>query len=69
MVVSYLLGAARAASIRTSSSKGDEHIEIAGPYRVSVNEANAHLAAVLGGFGHLAVRHLHGGRRTSPAAS
>jgi DNA-binding transcriptional LysR family regulator len=31
--------------------KGDEHIEIAGPYRVSVNEANAHLAAVLGGFG------------------
>jgi LysR family transcriptional regulator, regulator for bpeEF and oprC len=31
--------------------KADEHIEIAGPYRVSVNESNAHLAAVLSGFG------------------
>jgi LysR family transcriptional regulator for bpeEF and oprC len=31
--------------------KGDEHIEMSGPYRVSVNESNAHLAAVLGGFG------------------
>lgn len=31
--------------------RGDEHIELTGPYRVSVNETNAHLAAVLGGFG------------------
>ena len=31
--------------------KGDEQIELNGPYRVSVNESNAHIAAVLGGFG------------------
>lgn len=31
--------------------KGDEVIDLLGPYRVSVNDGNAHLAAVLGGFG------------------
>jgi LysR family transcriptional regulator for bpeEF and oprC len=31
--------------------RGDEHFEMTGPYRVSVNESNAHMAAVLGGFG------------------
>lgn len=31
--------------------RGDEHIEIPGPYRVAVNEATTHLAAVVGGFG------------------
>jgi DNA-binding transcriptional LysR family regulator len=31
--------------------KGDEHIELNGHYRVSVNESNAHITAVLGGFG------------------
>ncbi len=31
--------------------RGDEHFEIVGPYRVSVNDSNAHLTAVLGGFG------------------
>jgi DNA-binding transcriptional LysR family regulator len=31
--------------------KGDEHIEIDGRYKVSVNESNAHLAAVLAGLG------------------
>lgn len=31
--------------------KGDEFVELTGPYRVSVNEGNAHLGAVLGGFG------------------
>lgn len=31
--------------------KGDELIELTGPYRVSVNEGNAHLGAMLGGFG------------------
>ncbi len=31
--------------------KEDQHIELAGPYRVSVNESTAHMAAVLGGFG------------------
>ncbi|HEY1103752.1 MAG TPA: LysR family transcriptional regulator [Burkholderiaceae bacterium] len=32
-------------------SKGNEHIEISGNYQVSVNESNAHLAAVLAGLG------------------
>ena len=32
-------------------NKGEEHFEMSGPYRVSVNESNTHLAAVLGGFG------------------
>lgn len=31
--------------------KGDEVIDLTSPYRVSVNDGNAHLAAVLGGFG------------------
>ena len=31
--------------------KGDERIEIHGPYRVAVNDANAHMAALLAGFG------------------
>ncbi len=31
--------------------KEDQHFELAGPYRVSVNESTAHIAAVLGGFG------------------
>ena len=31
--------------------KGDEYYELTLPYRVSVNEANAHFASVLAGFG------------------
>jgi len=31
--------------------RGDEKFEITGPYRVSVNDSNAHMTAVLGGFG------------------
>lgn len=31
--------------------RGDERFEIAGPYRVSVNDSTAHITAVLGGFG------------------
>ncbi|VWX63038.1 Transcriptional regulator, LysR family [Burkholderiales bacterium 8X] len=31
--------------------KGEEVVELTEPYRVAVNESNAHLAAVLGGFG------------------
>jgi LysR family transcriptional regulator for bpeEF and oprC len=31
--------------------RGDEHIELSGPYRVAVNDSNAHMTAVLGGFG------------------
>lgn len=32
-------------------AKGDEHVEVGGRYKVSVNESNAHLAAVLAGLG------------------
>ncbi|MGR4872170.1 LysR family transcriptional regulator [Variovorax sp. LARHSF232] len=32
-------------------SKGDEHHVLSLPYRISTNEANAHVAAVLAGFG------------------
>ena len=31
--------------------KGDEVIDLTGPYRVAVNDGNAHITAVLGGFG------------------
>ncbi|MBU2408617.1 MAG: LysR family transcriptional regulator, partial [Gammaproteobacteria bacterium] len=31
--------------------RGDENYELFGPYRVAVNDSNAHLTAVLGGFG------------------
>ena len=59
---------ARAATIRTSSSKGEEFHELDLPYRMSTNEANAHLAAVLARLRHLAAGelrmrapHLHSG--------
>ena len=32
-------------------ARGDERVEVTGPYRVSVNDGNAHMAAVLAGFG------------------
>jgi DNA-binding transcriptional LysR family regulator len=31
--------------------RGEERLEINGPYRVAVNDSNAHLTAVLGGYG------------------
>lgn len=31
--------------------RGEERVEITGPYRVSVNDGNAHMAAALAGFG------------------
>ena len=46
-----LLAAARGASIRTSSTRTTSTSSSTGPYRVSVNDSNAHLTAVLGGFG------------------
>ena len=32
-------------------NRGEERLEISGPYRVAVNDSNAHLTAVLGGYG------------------
>ena len=40
-------------------SKGDERYELSLPYRISTNEANAHFAAVLAGFGISQVVSLH----------
>ncbi|RYZ06981.1 MAG: LysR family transcriptional regulator [Comamonadaceae bacterium] len=31
--------------------KGEERLDVSGPYRVSVNDGNAHMAALLAGFG------------------
>ncbi len=39
--------------------KGDERYELSLPYRISTNEANAHFAAVLAGFGISQVVSLH----------
>ena len=50
LVVSFFSGSTRRVYPH-EFHKGDEHIEMAGPYRVSVNDSNAHMAAVLGGFG------------------
>jgi len=49
-VVSYFSGTTRRVYPH-EFRKGDEQIELNGPYRVSVNESNAHITAVLGGFG------------------
>ena len=50
LVVSYFAGNLRHAHPHRFD-KGDEQIEISGTYRVSANEANAHLEAVLAGHG------------------
>ncbi|VTU19357.1 D-malate degradation protein R [Variovorax sp. SRS16] len=50
LVVSFFSGSTRRI-FPHEFVKGDEHIELAGPYRVSVNDSNAHMTAVLGGFG------------------
>ena len=50
LVVSFFSGSTRRIYPH-QFQRGEEHFEIAGPYRVSVNDSNAHLTAVLGGFG------------------
>jgi LysR family transcriptional regulator for bpeEF and oprC len=50
LVVSFFSGSTRRIYPH-QFQRGEEHYEIAGPYRVSVNDSNAHLTAVLGGFG------------------
>jgi len=50
LVVSFFSGSTRRVYPH-EFQRGDEHFEIAGPYRVSVNDSNAHMTAVLGGFG------------------
>lgn len=49
-VVSFFAGGTRRVYPH-EFNKGEEHIELSAPYRVAVNESNAHLGAVLGGFG------------------
>lgn len=49
-VVSFFAGGTRRVYPH-EFNKGDEHYELSGAYRVAVNESNAHLTAVLGGFG------------------
>jgi DNA-binding transcriptional LysR family regulator len=50
LVVSFFSGSTRRVYPH-EFQRGDEHLEIAGPYRVSVNDSTAHMTAVLGGFG------------------
>ena len=50
LLVSYFSGNLRQAYPH-EFNKGDQHIEVSGTYRVSVNESNAHLEAVLAGHG------------------
>lgn len=50
LVVSYFSGHLRQ-TYPQEFHRGDEHIEVPPVYRVSVNEGNTHVGAVLGGFG------------------
>jgi LysR family transcriptional regulator for bpeEF and oprC len=50
LVVSYFVGNSRRV-FPLEFNKGDEVVELNGPHRLSVNENNAQIAAVLGGFG------------------
>jgi LysR family transcriptional regulator for bpeEF and oprC len=50
LVIGFFMGSTRR-TYPHAFRKGDAQMEVAGPYRLSVNDGNAHMAAVLAGFG------------------